>query len=145
VSGEKLLPLDRRQKHGFSFEAAKIFFRASASKSSIECAQAPFNTGFVARRKAEGVKRPDPRSKFGVAAELGDLSFSMSEIEVKQDRGRLHPRVHSNGTERMKAQHALVKLYVAGIHFNDEVRAGPNTARIYIRSVEECGDNALRP
>src|ERR1700680_3134130 len=126
-------------------KATKIFFLASADESSAECAQAPLNTGFVARGKAEGVERPDPRSKFGVAAELRDLSFSMSEIEVKQDRGRLNPRVHSNGTERMKSQHVLVKLHVAGIHFNDEVRAGPNTARIYIRRGEERGDNRLRP
>src|ERR1700737_2868375 len=126
-------------------KAPRYFFRASADESSVECAQAPLNTGFVARRKAEGVKRPDPRSKFGVAAELRDLSFSMSEIKMKQDRGRLDPWVHSNGTERMKSQHALVKPHVAGVHFNDEVRAGPNTARIYIRSVEERGDNRLGP
>src|SRR3981081_406385 len=110
-------------------KAPRNFFRASADESSVECAQAPLNTGFVARRKAEGVKRPDPRSKFGVAAELRDLSFSMSEIEVKQDRGRLDSRVHSNGTERTKSQHVLVKLHVTGIHLNDEIRAGPNTAR----------------
>src|SRR6202171_2595281 len=129
----------------FPSKAPRDLFRASVDGSSVECAQTPLNAGFVARRKAEGVKRPDPRSKFGVAAELRDLSFSMSEIEVKQDRGRLDPRVQSKGTERMKSQHALVKLHVTGIHFNDEVRAGPNTARIYIRSVEERGYNGLRP
>ena len=81
----------------------------------------------------------------GVTAVFGDLSFGMPEIEVKQSRGRLNPRVYSNGTERMKSQHALVKLDMTRVHLNDEVGAGPNSARIYIRRVEERGDNALRP
>ena len=40
----------------------------------------------------------------------------------------------------MKSQHALVKLDMARVHLNDEVGAGPNSARIYVRSVEERGD-----
>src|ERR1700680_4982996 len=117
---------------------------ASVDKCSVECAQAQLDTGFLARREEVGVKRSDPRCVLGVTAVFGDLSFGMPKIEVKQNRRRLDPRVYSNEAQRMKSQHALVKPDVARVHLNDEVGAAPNSARIYIRSVEERGDNRLR-
>src|SRR5438552_6672688 len=143
----RMIAIEQAARHWYFAPRSRhraILAGASADEYPVECAQAQLDTGFLARREEERIERADARCVLEIAAVFGDLRFGMPEVEVKQSRRRLDPRVFSNRAERMKSQHALVKLDVAWVYLDDQVGAAANSVRMDIRGVEERGDNRLR-
>src|SRR5438552_14280818 len=104
----RMIAIEQAARHWYFAPRSRraILAGASADEYSVECAQAQLDTGFLARREEERIERADARCVLEIAAVFGDLRFGMPEVEVKQSRRSLDPRVFSHRDDRMNTKHA---------------------------------------